>query len=697
MRIATEMCHRCASAVYEEDIESGKAFDALTCCLCPRCARPAPPKARPVLFPRIISARQPSLLRLILLLLLVFVLGLAYPYLSAPELALRPTNAGPNDSTRRIDAGVPALSPDNADHLRHLVAQYQLRRSVEEERLYRDIRDQALAMIENGRYADAVNALEQFPEEFRTTEAWEMRLAPLWREAQHLRHASSEYAAVISRTTKLLEKQDCRNASDALKAHVSAFPHTPWAAKVHERAALLDEVQSVLSKSRPSPAEKPARPVPPESERDTPAPAPPPPPAPKKLTPDEELAKRAGSAISNGVRYVRGLADGGGAFRSTYSRSYPAGPTALALLALLKCGENRESELVEKGFECLAKLSLKKTYSVSLYMLALEAKYEPHGDEIKPDVRFEEQLKKRFTRSASKPDRQMANAIVAWLRDSQLQNAMWTYSGNRTSTTSSRRLRSGAGDGSNTQFAVLALYAAHRLGIAIPEETVSKLAKTYLDCQQQSSKEVEPFAVPAADMPIYRLRQEEKKAIARRGGPHTVSVDELYGATRTKHRMYARGWGYSATLRSHAYLSMTCAGVCNLVLAKAVLERHSGYSRNRSRMDDAIRNGAAYIGSNLGPYMSSRQSSRMGWGLYYTLYSVERAGMLTLCEKFGKRSWYREGAELLLRLQAADGSWGGSLEDTCFALLFLSRSTTPFIRTSGPIYTGPDLFPGKKK
>ena len=63
------------------------------------------------------------------------------------------------------------------------------------------------------------------------------------------------------------------------------------------------------------------------------------------------------------------------------------------------------------------------------------------------------------------------------------------------------------------------------------------------------------------------------------------------------------------------------------------------------------------------------------------LYGLERVGDLTSRHLIGKHDWYREGAEYLLRRQMVSGGWGGGILDTCFALLFLKRSTTPVATT----------------
>ena len=64
------------------------------------------------------------------------------------------------------------------------------------------------------------------------------------------------------------------------------------------------------------------------------------------------------------------------------------------------------------------------------------------------------------------------------------------------------------------------------------------------------------------------------------------------------------------------------------------------------------------------------------WQCYY-LYGLERAGMLYGSDRIGSHEWYDEGADWLIDHQNGDGSWGRSVLDTSFAILFLRRSTAP--------------------
>ncbi|MDA3962621.1 MAG: VWA domain-containing protein [Planctomycetota bacterium] len=128
------------------------------------------------------------------------------------------------------------------------------------------------------------------------------------------------------------------------------------------------------------------------------------------------------------------------------------------------------------------------------------------------------------------------------------------------------------------------------------------------------------------------------------------------------------GWGYDDG--DESYGSMTCAGICSLLLT-----RHHRDIANPAN-DPAIRAGLTWLANN---YHTSLNPQMKKWHYYY-MYSIERVGRLLGTEFIGEHEWYPLGAQHLIAEQADDGSWHSEQFDepdipTSFALLFLTRAT----------------------
>ena len=141
------------------------------------------------------------------------------------------------------------------------------------------------------------------------------------------------------------------------------------------------------------------------------------------------------------------------------------------------------------------------------------------------------------------------------------------------------------------------------------------------------------------------------------------------------------GFGYS-TFEPGPWASMTAAGIACLTLARhellAVGSRRMLPPR-AAEVEQQIRGAWAWLDRHWGVDRNA-EHPRRDW-LYYSLYSLERAGILGGVRLVGGKDWYFEGAVELLGLQAADGSWdeggGDHTAETCLALLFLKRATAP--------------------
>lgn len=206
------------------------------------------------------------------------------------------------------------------------------------------------------------------------------------------------------------------------------------------------------------------------------------------------------------------------------------------------------------------------------------------------------------------------------------------------------------GDNSNTQYAALGLRACHDAGILIPAETIARAAAWWRKTQAGGEE-----------------REEEDDGGRKKPAPGK-SVATRGGAARP------RGWGYSGGEGPTG--SMTAGAVGALV----IYDHIQGKDWKR---DSNVAGGMSWLASRF--TVRENPGREREWHFYY-LYALERVGMLYGTDLIGGHAWYAAGATYLLDSQNPDGSWGkgGSEEedttwDTCFAILFLRRSTRPLI------------------
>ena len=273
---------------------------------------------------------------------------------------------------------------------------------------------------------------------------------------------------------------------------------------------------------------------------------------------------------------------------------YGTGQTSLVTLALLSAGKNAKSPEISRALTYIRANKPKKTYEAALRVMMLCAA-EPARDlnEIKRDVE--------------------------WIIDKQSTDGGWGYGDSM-----------GDGDESNTQFAVLALWEASKLGTIVDLQFEKKFNEAIRKCEAYWIKNI-------------------------RGD----------------------GWGYR---QGGPIGSMTCAGIASMIIlqdASAGLDasvkndriKCCGNQNGEFKLDTPIK----WLTSN---FAVNRNPSSNGYTLYY-LYALERVGRLTGQRFIGTHDWYREGAEFLLQTQNVGGSFQDGQTDavasSAMALLFLSK------------------------
>ncbi len=321
----------------------------------------------------------------------------------------------------------------------------------------------------------------------------------------------------------------------------------------------------------------------------------------------ESLQVQVNRAVDRGVARLRAWQNPDGSFQGPGAAEYPAGETALALYAMAKSQVPGEDPAMAKGIAFVKARPVVKTYEAAAGILALDALKDPAHD--------------AWIRVAAR-----------WLEEHvNPKEGVWSYPFGPNADFYKTDL-------SNTQFAVLGLWAAERHG------------------------------TPA--------RKELWEGLVRALPPYQAACGGFFYSTNRGDRQ-ASG-------------SMTTAGVTVLTLA---LDRMSADERAKQyagRAAKALERGWEYLDrrftvtSDLDGAYAFRQN-----GYFYFLYGMERVAALADRKKIGGRDWYAEGARQLVSIQDADGAWRGNSEETSFALLFLRKATSTTMGREDVPVTGP--------
>jgi Domain of unknown function (DUF4159) len=344
---------------------------------------------------------------------------------------------------------------------------------------------------------------------------------------------------------------------------------------------------------------------------------------------EEALAQKVRQSLNAGVDYLtkaqkpRG---GGGEWsweNDTLTLLQPGGTSCLAMLALLTAGVPADDAAVVRGLPYIRGLKPQHTYVVGLQTMVLaELGVTKDLNQIQTNVEW---LLSAAVRSGGK-----------------LQG--WSYTAN-----SNNRA-----DNSNTQYALLGLWAGRQAGATI---------------DRAKWDEIQEFFKLSQGKPTRNVRGQE-----------------------------VAGWRYSNSDGGgpvNDTLTMTEAGVCGLFIAgmetnenKQELNDQTGVAAKCGFYpdDDAIATGMRWIADKF--QFKDPQHT------FYNVYGIERVGRLSGQRFIGDHDWYREGCELLtgvknsqgLAQRKPGGEWKteGAIDSfpivsTSFALLFLAKGRTPIL------------------
>ena len=309
--------------------------------------------------------------------------------------------------------------------------------------------------------------------------------------------------------------------------------------------------------------------------------------APVPKAPADPLREKVDAAKKNAIAFLRKQQRKNGAWEDgTPLGPQAGGRSALVMLALLEAGVGTDDDMIKAGLKYLRALKPTGTYMVSLQTQV-------------------------FCKAMQLADARGIMANVEWLEKAAAREngklLGWSY----TAAPGAR------GDGSNTRYAIAALYAAHKAGFEVKgKDFWPDVAAMYVESQKTDG-----------------------------------------------------GWGYTSMSVSQSTASMTGSGVVCLNCAWDIL----GKKKEPKESKKASETGRIWIEDHF--------KIKQNHTYYFldVLADLGRMrGTRKLSDRANGIDWYREGCEWLFKEQKADGRFLGSgaeatpVISTAFALRFLS-------------------------
>jgi len=333
--------------------------------------------------------------------------------------------------------------------------------------------------------------------------------------------------------------------------------------------------------------------------------------APATVADPQLAAADVEKAIARAVQFLKSTRNADGTWPD--KPIYAGGLTPLCMLALLHAGVPADDPAMAQSLAHLRRFDATSTYAASLQTMV-------------------------FCYADPKRDQQLITRNIRWLETKQHKagdkEGMWAIPDDGTPDHT---------DNSMTHFALLALYEAERVGVAVSDETW-RMALGYWNRSQNTD-------------------------------------DGSWGW----------GPGHPGTG------SMTSAGIVSIMIASGKLAAPTpldGEVVDCCRSDQPNKAIDRALGWLEKHFTARANPGTPFWYTYY-LYSLERFGRLTAQRLIAGHDWYREGTAHLLSRQQDDGSWSPEIDvprlgivqeferdtnvSTAFALMFLAKARRPIV------------------
>ncbi len=387
--------------------------------------------------------------------------------------------------------------------------------------------------------------------------------------------------------------------------------------------------------------------------RPTPEPAPPPKPRPKPppfLAPQDQ--QRVDRAVRRGVAYLRRRQKPDGSWPSF--NIITVGPTALAGLALLEGGVPADDPALRKAAAWLRPQlkTLNQNYSLSLAILFLDRLGQLGDDEL---------------------IHEMALRLVA----GQSSAGGWTYGSPVLSAVEHRQLSSVLTRNAPSSILDIKAVDLNKLSLEGEKELAAAL-KGLVVLQPPPGPEVKMLPIDGADNSNTQFAVLGLWAARRHGVPLDRTLALAVKRFRTSQQPDG-SWTYHYQRPTRATLSFSGGGLVALAIDLGLTNEASPDKHRAATTDPDVRKALAWVGKQIGQPTGRWEKHALFDTLW--LWSIERVAMLYNLRKIDGKEWYPWGAEILVANQQADGGWPGTWANeghrdvsTSLALLFLARA-----------------------
>jgi hypothetical protein len=395
------------------------------------------------------------------------------------------------------------------------------------------------------------------------------------------------------------------------------------------------------------------------------------------------LQGRVNHAIDRGVGFLITNEGPWGSWTAD-PKSHPVGYAALPGLTLLECGEARDHPgiLMAASFVRQNCAKLDNTYDLSLAVLFLDRLGDPADEKLIQSLALRLIAGQSFTGGWSYRcpilNAQQAQQLLAGLRINPKSPlpAPATVSNLPVFHPASRVLLGdpqgkshdsrGTTDNSNSQFAMLALWAVRRHGVPM-DRTLRLIAQRFKTSQNRDGSWGYHYSYGGGDPERPSMTCVGLLGLAI-GHGLAADIEARENPAVGLERIQA-----AAVVVFHPQLAF-------LLLGLQQTEKMQLRERAKKRASDGtILNGFVALHKHVGEPAGRMEEIRQH-DLYF-LWSMERVAVLYDLPTIGHKDWYRWGSEMLVANQKAGGNWenGGyhgnnPIIDTCLALLFLKRA-----------------------